>query len=149
MRRPAAARVNALPTMSDTTTPRREPAPDPSGPAAAPASPAATPATTPAAPEADAPDPAAKPAAPISAPVPSVLVHRPGSQHVPRAARALSLPHPQAHPKEPEAGVSVAAGERPGSPPWTRMALALAVCGPALWLGGVPAGRYTMDDVIG
>jgi hypothetical protein len=64
-------------------------------------------------------------------PVPSVLVHRPGTKrHVsPRASLAAT-------PDDPED--SVPASERPGQPPWSRMLLAVAICGPALWLGGVP-----------
>jgi len=66
---------------------------------------------------------------------PSVVVHRPGSQHFgARSSRAHSAAHDRA-----AASHSSALRERPGQPPWSRIALALAVGGPALWLGGVPA----------
>ena len=72
-------------------------------------------------------------AARVSGPVPSVVVHRPGSTHHSSRANRAAAPL-----DEGEASHS-ALRERPGQPPWARMALALAVCGPALWLGGVPA----------
>ncbi|HEY0134201.1 MAG TPA: hypothetical protein VGB85_08975, partial [Nannocystis sp.] len=92
--------------------------------------------------------PGAQPGAPasplpgrLSGAVPSIVVHRPGStHHVAKASRVLSAPLPRApavdEAEEPLASVTL--GERPGQPPWARMALALAICGPALWLGGVP-----------
>lgn len=82
--------------------------------------------------DASGPQPAA---ARISGPIPSVVVHRPGStHHTSKANRAAPPVH-----DEGEAAHSSALRERPGQPPWARMALALAVCGPALWLGGVPS----------
>ncbi len=77
----------------------------------------------------------------LSGPVPSVVVHRPGStHHDAKASRALSAPQPRAGQvsEDLEEPASVTLGERPGQPPWARMTLALAVCAPALWLGGVP-----------
>ena len=50
----------------------------------------------------------------------------------------MSGPLRAAPAEEVEPPASVTLGERPGQPPWARMALALAICGPALWLGGVP-----------
>lgn len=40
---------------------------------------------------------------------------------------------------EPEAAASSFARDRPTQPPWSRILLALAIAGPALWLGGVPS----------
>ena len=66
----------------------------------------------------------------ISGPVPSVLVHRPGTKrHVSRASLAAIAEDPED---------SVPASERPGQLPWSRLLLAVAIAGPALWLGGVP-----------
>ena len=67
------------------------------------------------------------PDAPRSNP-PSVVVHRRGSSHIP-AAQPLA-------PDDPDAEASVHTDRQA---PWARILLALAVCGPALCLGGVPA----------
>jgi len=40
---------------------------------------------------------------------------------------------------ETEAAASSIARDRPAQPPWSRISLALAIGGPALWLGGVPS----------
>lgn len=40
---------------------------------------------------------------------------------------------------ETEAAASSIARDRPTQPPWSRISLALAIGGPALWLGGVPS----------
>lgn len=62
---------------------------------------------------------------------PSVVVHRRGSSHLP-AAKSLPLT-----PDDPDG--DSAQHDRPSQPPWARILLALAICGPALWIGGVPA----------
>lgn len=68
---------------------------------------------------------------------PSVVVHRPGAtRHVSKASRAAGVGAPAID--EIEEGTSLAAGERAGGTPWTRILLAVALVGPALWLGGVP-----------
>ena len=115
------------------------PAPDP-GPAAdaAASGPVAARADASTTPPADVvrPDPIS---ARLSGPVPSVVVNRPGStRHVSKASRAAAE-LPDERRGEPDEGTSLAAGERPGGLPWTRVLLAVAIGGPALWLGGVPA----------
>ncbi len=76
----------------------------------------------------------------LSGAIPSIVVHRPGSTQLARASWGVSAPHFRAAPSDEdvEPAASVTLGERPGRPPWARIALALAICGPALWLGGVP-----------
>jgi len=64
---------------------------------------------------------------------PSVVVHRRGSTHLP-AAKSLPLT-----PDDPDAAASSTTRDRPVQTPWARILLGVAVCGPALWLGGVPA----------
>lgn len=70
------------------------------------------------------------------------MVHRAGSTFISASdSRAMSAAHHARHAAaaaNPNANSS-AARERPGQPPWARIVLAFAVCGPALWLGGVPA----------
>ena len=91
----------------------------------------------------DPPGSAPEPDAPLRSSSPSVVVHRPGSTFISaHTSRAMSAAHQAAT----MAGAAEAANnhsssmrERPGSPPWARIALAFAVGGPALWLGGVPA----------
>lgn len=63
---------------------------------------------------------------------PSVVVRHRDSTHHPAAKQ-----HPLT-PDDPDVDGSEPGRERPGQPPWARILLALAVCGPALWLGGVP-----------
>ena len=108
---------------ADTNTPAPEQAPEP--PPAPPGSAA----------EPDAPTP-------LGSSSPSVVVHRAGSTFISASdSRAMSAAHHARHvaaAANPNANSSVAR-ERPGQPPWARIVLALAVCGPALWLGGVPA----------
>lgn len=103
---------------ADTNTPAPDQAPDPAGSAAE-------------------PEPT-----PLGSSSPSVVVHRPGSTFISATdSRAMSAAHHARHvaaAANPNANSS-AARERPGQPPWARIVLALAVCGPALWLGGVPA----------
>lgn len=86
-------------------------------------------------------DPAGEPT-PLGSSSPSVVVRRPGSTFISAIdSRAMSAAHHARHvaaAANPNANSS-AARERPGQPPWARIVLALAVCGPALWLGGVPA----------
>lgn len=62
-----------------------------------------------------------------------MVVNRRGSTHLP-AARPLPLT-----PDDPDASSSSTSSDRPAQPPWARILLGVAVCGPALWLGGVPA----------